>query len=256
MSEPRSGSNWSFQETLVAFRLYCRVPFGKLHQHNPEIIALAARLGRTPSAIGMKACNFASLDPAQRARGIRGLPNHSQHEKTIWERFHEDSETIANEAEEAYERLTAEGPARETVLPRTPVGPTEESKWVRVRRVQGFFRTAVLISYGGRCALTGCTVPAMLSASHIIPWAASPERRADPRNGLCLNALHDRAFDRGLISFSQDHRVIVSPQLRREEVGNLAPVLIELAGAPLVLPQRFEPDRTALEYHRTHIFVT
>ena len=51
----------------MAFRLYCRTPFGKLHQHNPEIVALARALGRTASAVGMKACNFASLDPAQRA---------------------------------------------------------------------------------------------------------------------------------------------------------------------------------------------
>ncbi len=52
---------WTRDQLLVAFRLYCRTPFGKLHQHNPEIIHLAAKLGRTPSAVGMKACNFASL---------------------------------------------------------------------------------------------------------------------------------------------------------------------------------------------------
>ena len=70
MSERR---RWSRAELLVAFRLYCRTPFGRLHQHNPEIIDLGQRLGRTTSAVAMKACNFASLDPAQQARGIRAL---------------------------------------------------------------------------------------------------------------------------------------------------------------------------------------
>lgn len=59
---------WSREELLVAFRRYCRTPFGKLHQHNPEIIELARLLGRTPSGVGMKAGNLARLGPALRAR--------------------------------------------------------------------------------------------------------------------------------------------------------------------------------------------
>lgn len=59
-----TGQPWSHQQLLVAFRLYCGTPFGKLHQHNPEIIRLANLLGRTPSALGMKACNFADMEPA------------------------------------------------------------------------------------------------------------------------------------------------------------------------------------------------
>jgi putative restriction endonuclease len=60
--------NWLRSETLIAFGLYCRTPFGELHQSNPAIVELSGRLGRTPSAVGMKACNFASLDPRQRER--------------------------------------------------------------------------------------------------------------------------------------------------------------------------------------------
>jgi len=58
----RRGSPWSRDELLVAFRLYCRTPFGKLHQNNPKIIEMSRVLGRTRSAMGMKACNFASLE--------------------------------------------------------------------------------------------------------------------------------------------------------------------------------------------------
>ena len=71
---PRSDL-WTRDQLLLALRLYMRLPFGKLHRLNPEIIELAAQIGRTPDALSMKACNFATLDPALQARGIRGLSN-------------------------------------------------------------------------------------------------------------------------------------------------------------------------------------
>jgi hypothetical protein len=64
---------WTRDQLLLALRLYLRLPFGKLHALNPEIIDLAKHLGRTPGALAMKACNFATLDPAIQARGVRGL---------------------------------------------------------------------------------------------------------------------------------------------------------------------------------------
>jgi putative restriction endonuclease len=250
-----AGSNWTYDETLVAFRLYCRTPFGKLHQSNPDIIALATRLGRTPSAVGMKACNFASLDPAQQARGIKGLPNRSHFEREVWDRFHADSEAVAADAEAAYERLTAADAPPEPELPTPPTGPTESMALVRVRRVQSFFRSAVFVSYDGRCALTGLSIRALLNASHIVPWSADAHRRADPRNGLCLNALHDRAFDRGLITFDAELRVVVSPTLSSMGgTGHLDSVLEGYAGRQLHLPVRFSPDPDALAFHREKVF--
>jgi hypothetical protein len=70
---------------LIAFRLYCRTQFGRLHYRNPAIIELAPLLARTPSAVAMKACNFASLDPVQRARHIAALGNVSRADRALWE---------------------------------------------------------------------------------------------------------------------------------------------------------------------------
>jgi hypothetical protein len=247
--------NWTWEETLVAFRLYCRTPFGRLHRNNPDIIALAQQLGRTPSAVGMKACNFASLDPVQQARGIKGLPNRSHFEREVWERFHADSEAIAAEAEEAYERITDGEAATITEQMTLPTGPTEVSRTVRVRRVQSFFRSAVMASYGYQCALTGLAIPSLLIASHIVPWSVSSGRRADPSNGLCLNALHDRAFDNGLITLSDDLAVVLSPVLQEESrLGDLSVALVDYAGRSIRVPDRFAPDPAALAYHREHIF--
>ncbi|MEK9134199.1 MAG: HNH endonuclease [Pseudomonadota bacterium] len=247
----RKHTGWSQNELLVAFRLYCRTPFGKLHQHNPEIIELARLLGRTPSAIAMKACNFASLDPVQRARNISALGNVSRADRSLWESFVKNSEAVAVEAEAAYVRLTDIEPTAAKSGLEAPEGPTEIERSVRVRRVQGFFRAAVLTSYEYRCAMSGISIPELLNASHIIPWSVNPERRADPRNGIALNALYDRAFDRGLITFdssiSSRLKIAHPPTLQRQ-------ALLEVEGQSLRLPERFAPDPEAMAYHREHVY--
>ena len=255
---PRS-RNWSRDELLLAFRLYCRTPFGKLHQHNPDIIALAHLVGRTPSAVGMKTCNFASLDPAQQARNIAGLGNASRADRSLWDEFATNPEAIAAEAEAVYARLAldqaalAEPPELDAEI--IPVGPTEVERTVRARRIQRFFRAAVLTSYDHRCAISGIAVPELLNASHIIPWRVSVERRADPRNGICLNALYDRAFDRGLITFDDNLRVIVSTRLHIEDAPPLhRNALLAIHGQAMRTPNRFLPDSRAMAYHREQVF--
>ena len=248
---------WSRDELLVAFRLYCRTPFGKLHQHNPEIIELARLLGRTPSAVGMKACNFASLDPVQRARHITALGNVSRGDRELWESFLTNPEAIAAEAEAVYAQLSGHDAPLLEIEFEIPEGPTEVVRTVRARRVQSFFRAAVLTSYEYRCALSDIALPDLLNASHIVPWKTDVARRADPRNGLALNALYDRAFDRGLITFDEALRVVLSPRLRTKSPPPLhRDALLALEGRQLRLPQRFAPDTAALAYHREIVFIS
>src|SRR5438309_4118465 len=83
-----------------------RLPFGRL-QGNPEIIRLAGEIGRSANAMAMKACNFATLDPALRARGIRGLSNLANADRAIWDEFANNPEALAAEAEEAASRIGA-----------------------------------------------------------------------------------------------------------------------------------------------------
>jgi predicted restriction endonuclease len=109
-----------------------------------------------------------------------------------------------------------------------------------------------LANYENRCALTGISVPQLLIASHIIPWSENEDRRADPTNGLCLNALHDRAFDRHLISFDENYKLIVSSLLKKGHVSEFQGAnFAKLEGQPLTLPHRFAPDLQALEVHRS-----
>ncbi len=142
-----------------------------------------------------------------------------------------------------------------TPTPRTAALRTETWAEVKIRTVQGFFRRTVLVGYGHRCALCGIRPGALLTAGHIIPWSESEPRRADPTNGLCLCALHDRAFDQGLIALDAGLRVMLSARL---EVPDPSPThqeaLLNLKGRNLTPPTRHHPDPAALEWHRAHIF--
>ena len=56
---------WKREHFLIALNVYCKLKFGQFHKGNPLIIQVAAKMGRTPSSLAMKLCNFASLDPVQ-----------------------------------------------------------------------------------------------------------------------------------------------------------------------------------------------
>lgn len=232
-----------------------RLPFGRLHGRNPEIIRLAREIGRTPGALAMKACNFASLDPDFRQTKRRGLTGASEADRRLWDEFSADAERVAAETEAVFARVEPASAEREVAEIRIPEGDTEVTRVVRARRVQSFFRAAVLTSYGERCAVSGLNIPELLVASHIIPWSDSVERRADPTNGICLNALFDRAFDRGLVTFDENLRVVVSDRLKGAALSaNLRCSLDEMAGRLLEVPSRLPPAAEALEHHRRHVF--
>lgn len=244
---------WTEHELLIAMNLYCRLPFGQLRHGNPLVVAVAERLKRTPSSVSMKLCNLASFDPALQARGVSGLKGASRSDRAVWNAYHADWSAMSAQSEAAFKRLMAghHVAADEDEELSLPEGPSTRQVTADARQHQRFFRRTVLASYNQRCALTGLAVPALLVASHIIPWSQDEHRRADPTNGLCLNALHDRAFDRHLITFDEDLRLVVSRDLKSRELPEFhAATFTHLEGTPLRLPERFQPDPAALAAHR------
>jgi predicted restriction endonuclease len=195
------------------------------------------------------------MDLNQQDRQIRALGNVSRADRELWTSFISNSEAVAEQAEVAYDNLTSKMDSERAVFPKRPDGPTETEGVVKIRRVQSFFRTSVLISYDITCALTGIVIPDLLNASHIVPWSVDPARRADPRNGICLNVFHDRAFDRGLITFDEKFRTVLSPRIADFKMVALQQeLLLKLEGQRLRLPCRFRPDSSALEFHRDKVF--
>lgn len=240
------GNKWSEDETILAFFYYCKIPFGKIGKAHPEIIRLAGLLGRTPSSVVLKMGNLAHFDPDQRLRNITGLKNASKTDKEVVSRFFSNWEDLTVIAEQIEAKLSQ---ADELLLPGLTVDAT-----VKQRVNQQFFREAVLSSYQGRCCITGINEPSLLIASHIKPWKDSDPftERTNPSNGLCLNALHDRAFDQGLITVLPDYTVRVSSKIKKIENGG---ILLQSNMQKIALPDRFAPKREFLEYHNDVIFI-
>ncbi len=255
--DSRHGLNWNREELLIAFNFYCRTPFGKLHGRNPEIIELARLMGRTPGALAMKLGNFASLDPAQKARGVKGLEHRNSMEEVVWGEFHSDWSALALESQLARSKLqdVADSLISEVGATATADVQTEREALRPQRLVQGFFRRAVLANYDETCAICRIAFPEIIIASHIIPWSVDERRRADPTNGLALCAFHDKVFDRGLISLDSSYKVLLSGRVRAPSASQMHQVgLLDIEGRPLCLPERFRPDEAAIEYHRKVLF--
>lgn len=103
--------------------------------------------------------------------------------------------------------------------------------------------------------MSGLSEPRLLVASHIVPWSKDKTTRLNPRNGLCLSALHDKAFDRGLITLDDDFRVMLSGELKRRDETFVREFFHSLAGKTITMPERFTPDVAFLERHREMVFV-
>lgn len=245
--------NWTREELIVAFNLYCKIPFGKINYRNEVIIKLANAIGRTPSAVAWKLVNFASLDPSLTKRGIKGASNASKLDKEIFNEFTQHWEELAYESEKLLanffdEEIEEKFNNEDTIQGRDAVYLT------KVRVNQSFFRATILSSYDYKCCLTGIQIPNLLVASHIIPWSKNKKNRLNPNNGICLNNLHDKAFDTGLITFGLDFELILSSEIKINKTKPIKDYFLDLENKKIELPNKFLPSQECLEYHRNRIF--
>jgi len=249
----RDGKNWTHEELVIAFHLYNQIPFGTIHARNPMVRELAAILGRKVGSASYKLSNFARLDPSLQARGIRGFEHGSRMEEQVWREFADRPEALAFESARFLAQLLERPIEQVAEIDESDLPPpgVERDALVRLRVNQSFFRKRVLSAYEFRCCVTGLAVPELLVASHIVPWAEDPANRLNPRNGLCLNPLHDRAFDRYLMWVDERYVVRLSPALRGEAAPSSAALdwLLSFEGKPLLLPEMFRPDAGLLLLH-------
>jgi len=252
-------NRWTEAETKRALYLYFQLPFGLLHSGNPEIIALASSLGRTPSSIAMKLANFASLDPKITETGRKGLAGATALDRKIWAEFNADWTRLIVDAESLSSRgapsdadLASENAVKERRRDfqyESTSGATTTARLIEQRVGQNFFRRAVLANYENRCCLTGISDVRLLNASHIVPWSADEKNRHNPKNGLSLSATFDRAFDRGLMSVDQSGRARFSSQLLASGSAETRAFFQPYNGKKLLAATRFDPDSVFLLWH-------
>lgn len=126
---------------------------------------------------------------------------------------------------------------------------TERQSIIKARIGQGIFRQQLLEMWEG-CAVTDIRLPTVLRASHIKPWRFSNNtERLNPYNGLLLLPQYDQLFDKGLISFDDEGKILRSPTLDVIEPSKLG---ISVDDKLRSLSSRhFE----FLRYHRNEVFV-
>jgi putative restriction endonuclease len=123
---------------------------------------------------------------------------------------------------------------------------------VRTRANQQIFRSVVFQIYQQTCCITGLDLPAVNRASHIVGWAEDKSTRLDPRNGLCLSATYDAAFDRHLLSLDDDYRIILSRDLKEHYTGESVRAHFQnREGDQICLPDAYRPLPSYLERHRS-----
>ncbi len=172
----------------------------------------------------------------------------SKLDKVVWREHYGNWAELAQESDFATSDSVAE--------PTVGEGGNSVLALAAQRRGQDFFRRAVLAAHDQTCCVTGINVPKLLRASHIVPWAKRAETQLDPRNGLCLNALHDAAFDKGLFTLTDELNIVLSGELRRAVPERVCKELFgSREGKKIAVPQRFVPPAEFLAFHREHVFV-
>lgn len=245
-------NRWTREEEIIVFNLYCKIPFKASSKKHPDVIKIANLIGKTPSAVNMKIGNFGSFDENLKKQGIVGLKNASKLDEEIFFEFSNDWDKLAYESEQLIAKYEGKDIAKEYQIPE---GSEKEVK-IKQRVNQSFFRNSVLTSYQNACCITGISNKELLIASHIKPWKISNSvEKTNPKNGLCLNALHDKAFDQGFITVSDDYKIIVSNEIKDICDGKTVESYFKIYnGSRIRLPEKFLPEKTFIQYHNCCVF--
>jgi putative restriction endonuclease len=191
------------------------------------------------------------------------MRNASALDRAIWDEFHADWERLAIDCEQLRQQLLREhdlkvddSTDKDDGIALTDFTGETRQALVQQRIKQNFFRRAVLSSYRSRCCISGVSDTRLLVASHIVPWSLDKANRLNPSNGLCLSAIHDKAFDSHLFTLSDDWRVVLSPRLKDTKDSFLRDVFWPTDEKQIELPERFVPDPSFVQRHRQAMLAT
>jgi putative restriction endonuclease len=249
---------WSREELILAFNLYLKTPFGKMHSTNKEVIHLAHLIGRTPNSVALRLVNFASVDPVLKARGIKGMDGGKKVVKPIWDEFFNNQEELIFLSERILaekENQTIETKFDDLLFDIKDLKGDTKIREVKTRINQNVFRHIVMANYSGKCAISGIDLPELLFASHIVPWAKNEQERLNPENSICLSALYDKAFDKGLIGVNEQYQILLSEKIKKRKNKDFyGQYFASLENKSLILPQKYLPRKEFIQYHLDMVF--
>lgn len=229
-----------------------------MHSRTPEIIHLANIIDRTSSSVAIRLTNFAHIDPYHQKRGITGMSGGRKQVEPIWDEFSNNKDKLLFESERILaerENTTIEAKFAKILEGVKELKGESKMRLVKTRVNQDVFRQIVIANYNSKCAITGIDIPELLVASHIIPWSQNKEERLNPENGICLSALYDKAFDKGLIGLNENYEVLISSQLKKkQDNAYFSKYFAQLDKFKISIPQKYLPKKEFLLYHLNEIF--
>ena len=179
-------------------------------------------------------------------------------DRDIWNEFSGNWENLPYQSEKLIADMN-KTPIEKTIhlneedLPKAGI---EREQIVKARVNQRFFRLCILASYNFTCCITGLQKPELLIASHVRPWALDDKNRMNPSNGIALNALHDKAFENGLLTITPEYKIkISSALLKQSSEPAINDYFSRYHGQNIILPSRFLPDTDFLRYHNEERFI-
>ncbi len=252
-----SSDGWTRDQLLAAFYLYLQLKPSEVQATSENVAIFARSFNKPPRAVATKIRAFASLDPTLSGEALKATGNVTPLDKKVWDEFQTNwtqTTIVASEAFEAvagdyWEQASNNEISAGDLQYLFQEGQTREAI-VQVRKNQYIFRKAILSSYASQCCISGLQDERLLIASHIVPWAEDKENRLNPKNGLCLSALHDRAYDQGLITVLPDHTIRVAKTLKAQQNDSfMISALLRYDGEKICLPGRFRPNSEFLALH-------
>ncbi|MEN2398143.1 HNH endonuclease [Flavobacterium sp. MC2016-06] len=249
---------WTRDEFIVAFNLYLTIEYKKINDQNTDVIKLANLINRSPGSISIRLANFASVDPYHQQRGAGGLKNGGAKIQSIWNEFSNNKEELIFQSEKILaekENISIENKYESILFDLKDLKGEMIVREIKTRVNQYVFRKMVLANYSSKCAITGIDIPELLFASHIIPWSKNENERMNAENGICLSALYDKAFDKGLISINTNHEVIFSSSLKNKKDTEFYKIhFAPIENQKINSAQKYLPRKDFLEYHLDTIF--
>ncbi len=186
------------------------------------------------------------------------MTNSAKADREIFNEFYTNQEELVFESEKVIAQLENQS-IEEKYKNKLPnidlLQGKERVSYVKTRVNQHFFREVVLTNYKSTCAVTGISIPSLLIASHIKPWAKDKNNRLNPSNGICLSALYDKAFDKGLITFDHEYRIVLSSTLNEYSTKEFYQSHFrQIEKKKMILPEKYLPKKEFIEWHQENIF--
>lgn len=239
---------WTREQEIVALYLYCMIPFNKVNSSNSKIAEMAELIGRPNSnSLKAKIGNFGKFDTNLEASGL----GHTSHlDEEIWNEFNGNWQELEIQALKLIKEFQKKNLKEQPQIPYIPIGEERETV-IKQRKNQYLFRNMVLSAYNNSCCITRITRPELIEACHIVDWKTDTQNRLNPCNGLAMNVLFHRAYDKLLIGISPDFKVEISnrmyDELRGEEKEKTYSFFNPYDNIEITLPKKFKPNIVFIE---------